>query len=164
MGSTRNQNNHPGFSVEPLHDRQHIVKLHEADVLPGQAQTFFKFRRFLLNGLGQQHFGGGGHQGTAGNAKGQGPFHRGVHVGAGDADLIVIHLHILILEHQQAQSVVVGHGALVEVFTQGIVLKVLHIHVHMHMVYPGADFGCHIDDAAVNLIASPVKVVHIKVA
>ena len=43
------------------HTRQHIILLHQADVLLGQAQLLFKFRGFLLDGLGQQHFSGGGH-------------------------------------------------------------------------------------------------------
>src|SRR5699024_1259922 len=110
----------------------------------------------------KQHLGGGGHQGAAGDSKGQPPLDRGVHERAGDAHLVVVHLHVLVLHHQQAQGVKVGQPPVVDVFAQVIVAVIVHVHVHVHMEGAGLGLLQDVAHAAQDAVAPPVVIVAVK--
>lgn len=72
--------------------------LHQADVLFGYHQLL---NQCLIDGkrcFAEKSLGCRGHQRAAGDAVGQHPLLVVVHIGLGDADLVFVHGHIVVLK------------------------------------------------------------------
>ena len=104
--------------------------LHQADVLFGYHQLLNQClidgkRRFAEKSLGRRR-----HQRATGDSVGQYPLPVIVHIGLGDADLIFVHGHIVVLEKHGAECLIVGQDAAVAALADPVVGQILDIHVH----------------------------------
>ena len=135
--------------------------LHQADILLGYLQLL---DQRLVDGkrcFAEKALGGGGHQRAAGDAIGQHPLPVVVHIGLGNADLVFVHGHIVILEQHGAERLVVGQGAVVGALTDPVVGQVLDVHVHEHLGRAALLRGEYIDHGALGAVDPAVEEVHI---
>ena len=144
-----------------LHHDKHIVMLHQAHILLGYHQLL---DQRLIDGkrrFAEKTLGGRGHQRTAGDAIGQHPLPVIVHIGLGDADLVFIHGHIVVLEKYGAEGLIVGQGAAEGALADLVVGQILDIHVHEYLSLAASLRREYVDHGALGAVDPAIEEVHI---